>query len=203
MDNVTAIVLAAGLSRRMGSDNKLLLPVNGEPMIVRTLRAYREFCSDVVVVAGFDAENLAECVRHLGLRLTHNPDFAEGQARSVATGLRAAQGAEHVMVGLGDQPALTRDHLDTLFQRHIAAGGKKITVPHNGTARGNPIVIPGDMIDQMLEDKQNPGCGKFTRERPDMVHLTPLQDAAFFHDVDTPEDYAALSQHLPMTEDAQ
>lgn len=203
MAEVTAIVLAAGLSRRMGDDNKLLLPVGGEPMIVRTLRAYQDFCKDVVVVAGFEAENLAACLRHHDLNLAHNPDYAKGQARSVATGLRAAQGAEHVMVGLGDQPALTRGHLDTLFQRHMDAGGRKITVPHNGTARGNPIVIPGDMIDKMLADKQNPGCGKFTRERPDLVHMTPLKDAAFFYDVDTPEDYAALSEHVPITEDAQ
>ncbi|MEL7012534.1 MAG: nucleotidyltransferase family protein [Pseudomonadota bacterium] len=203
MPDVTAIVLAAGMSRRMGDDNKLLLPVGGEPMIMRTLRAYQDFCKEIVVVAGYEAEKIAASIRHLDLKLAHNPDFAEGQARSVATGLRAAKGAAHVMVGLADQPTLTHDHLNTLFRRHMDAGGQIITVPHNGTARGNPIIIPGDMIDKMLEDQQNPGCHTFTRERPDLVNMTPLTDAAYFHDVDTPQDYAALSQKLLMAEDAQ
>ncbi|MEM6577596.1 MAG: nucleotidyltransferase family protein [Pseudomonadota bacterium] len=203
MTRTTAVVLAAGLSRRMGEQNKLLLPIAGQPMIVHTLRAYQEACDDVLVVTGFDADNITAALRPLNLRLVHNVEFAKGQATSVATGLRTALGADQIIVGLGDQPSLRGPHLHTLIRRHETTGGRKITVPTNGTARGNPIVIPGGLVDQMLEDRQNPGCGKFTRQRPDLVDLIPLTDPAYYRDVDTPEDYAAVFHHMPTTEYVQ
>ncbi|MEM9342180.1 MAG: nucleotidyltransferase family protein [Pseudomonadota bacterium] len=197
MHKPTAIVLAAGLSRRMGAENKLLLPVDGQPMIRRTVRAYTECCDRVIVVTGFEAPAIRRALQDLTVHIVHNPDFANGQATSVATGLRAALGAADVLVGLGDQPLLTRHHLDALIKAH--AGATKISVPHNGQSRGNPIAIPGPLAKRMLEDRQNPGCGKFTRERRDLVNFIPLKDPAYFTDVDTPEDYATVAPK----EDAQ
>lgn len=200
MTKVTAVILAAGLSRRMGHENKLLLPVNGKPMIAQTLRAYVEVCDDVIVVTGFEADRVQSAIAHLNVRVIANPDFAEGQATSVALGLRESLGSETIIVGLGDQPSLKSRNLEALISTHVDAGGQKVTVPYDGVARGNPIVIPGCLVGKMLEDQQNPGCGKFTRERPDLVNLTPLSAEAYFNDVDTPEDYAALSARLETTE---
>jgi len=194
MDNVTAVVLAAGLSRRMGERNKLLLPVGGQPIIRRTVAAYAARCRDVIVVTGFEADKVCEAVQDLNVRLVHNPDFASGQPTSVATGLRAAQGAMHVLMGLGDQPLLKTEAIDALVRAHLDAGGHKISIPHDGQSRGNPIAIPGSLIEALLEDRQNPGCRTFTRERTDMVSLIPLSDPAYFQDIDTPEDYANLAQ---------
>lgn len=201
MTSVTAVVLAAGMSRRMGAANKLLLPVEGEPMIVRTLRAYLGACDDLLVVTGCDADKISGAIDHLDLRIVHNHDFQNGQATSVAAGLRAVKDADHVLIGLGDQPFLMRQHLDALMQAHLEQRGAKITVPHNGKNRGNPIVIPGTMLPALLQDKQNPGCGKFTRERQDLVNLTNMSEPAFFRDIDTPEEYAAYQSRARTLED--
>ncbi|MEM6480718.1 MAG: nucleotidyltransferase family protein [Pseudomonadota bacterium] len=203
MTKLTAVVLAAGMSRRMGRENKLLLPVNGRPMIVRTLCVYLDVCDDVVVVTGFEADRIRAAIGHLDVDVVHNPDFANGQATSVAVGLRKSLGSDTVMVGLGDQPSLRSSHLDALIQSHIGTGAQKVTIPCNRESRGNPIVIPKRLVGKMLEDKQNPGCGKFTRQRRDLVDLVPFSETAFFHDVDTPEDYAALSNPFETTETVQ
>lgn len=202
MSKVSAVILAAGLSKRMGKQNKLLLPVAGKPMIARTLDAYIDTCDEVVVVTGFEAGYVAATLRHLDLRTVHNPDFAVGQATSVAIGLRTVFGADHVVVGLADQPWLCRRHLSDLIRIHIDAGGKKITVPYNGEDRGNPIIIPGSLVPALLQDDQNPGCAKFTRTRPDLVDLVPCSEHAYFKDVDTPADYAAISTRVPTAEEA-
>ncbi|MEO1026115.1 MAG: nucleotidyltransferase family protein [Pseudomonadota bacterium] len=192
MNKVTAVVLAAGLSRRMGQRNKMLLPIAGEAMMLRTLRAYLGVFDDVLIVTGFEADKIGAAVAHLNLRIVHNPDYEDGQASSVAVGLRAAPNADHVVIGLGDQPLLRRGELELLVKTHLSRGGTKITVPHNGTSRGNPIVVPGRLLPEILEDKQNPGCGMFTRTRPDLVDFVSLPNQGFFYDVDTPDEYAEL-----------
>lgn len=193
MTRVTGIVLAAGLSRRMGQQNKLLLPVHGKPIIRCTVEAYIAFCDEVMVVTGHEADMVRDCLSGLDLRFVHNPEFAQGQATSVAAGLRAVLEADCILVGLGDQPRLIANHLRELVSAYFELGGTKIAVPHDGTERGNPIAIPGAMVAQMLADKQNPGCGKFTREHPDLVAMIPFEERAYFDDVDTPDDYVALT----------
>lgn len=193
MVKVAAVVLAAGLSQRMGKQNKLLMSVGGKPMVRRTLEAFVARCDEVIVVTGYEANEVRDRISGLSLRVVHNPDYAKGQATSVAAGLKAALGAECILVGLGDQPLLTTTHLDALIAAHHDVDSTKISVPHNGRSRGNPIVIPGALAGQMLADKQNPGCGKFTRQRPDLVNLIQMNARAYFDDVDTPEDYAALT----------
>ncbi|MEM6586839.1 MAG: nucleotidyltransferase family protein [Pseudomonadota bacterium] len=187
-----AVILAAGLSRRMGDQNKLLLPVWGEPMIRRTVRAYAGAGLEVMVVTGFAARDITHAITDLPVRFVHNPDFERGQKTSVAAGLKAARGADDVLVGLGDQPRLGPLQIKNLINAHSAAGGGKISIPHDGDRRGNPIAIPGALIDALLSDQQNPGCHTFTRTRPELVNAIPLTDPAYYSDVDTPEAYSDL-----------
>lgn len=200
MAEIVAVILAAGVSRRMGTQNKLLLPFGGKPIIRRTVEAYVEHCDEVVVVTGHEAEQVEMALAALRVKIVHNPTYRSGQATSVAAGLKAICNAECVLVGLGDQPHLRPEHIDALISAHLATGGRHISIPHDGVARGNPIVVPGALVGQMLADKQNPGCGKFTRRRPDLVNTVKLAARAFFDDVDTPRDYAALTSQLSQKE---
>ena len=77
---MSAIVLAAGRSERMGRRNKLLLEIDGEPMIRRTVRRFVE-CSleECVVVLGFEAERVAEALTEIPCRTVENEDWRSGQ----------------------------------------------------------------------------------------------------------------------------
>lgn len=187
MDKVGAIILAAGLSRRMGERNKLLLPIGDVPMIRHVVETYlTAIDGEVCVVTGFEAVRIETALSGLPVRLVHNHQFEKGQPFSVQAGLIGASETEHLLIGLGDQPQLTSDDLRTLIRAHLAANTAKISIPHQGKIRGNPIIVPADMRTRLLTDKANPGCGKFTRANPDLAQYIPLLQPGFFNDIDTP-----------------
>jgi molybdenum cofactor cytidylyltransferase len=194
MHEVAAIMLAAGLSRRMGSENKLLLEVGGQPMVRHVARTYLEaFRGPLVVVTGFEADCVARALDDLPVTLAHNPDYDTGQPSSVATGLAHAPDAEAVLIGLADQPKLRPSDLNALLAAHKAGDAAKITIPMTETARGNPIVIPHGLRPRLTENPSKPGCMRFTREHPEHVQAAPLTAPGFYSDIDTPADYQALA----------
>jgi len=193
MAEANAIILAAGLSTRMGERNKLLLDSGGMPLIRRVVRAYcAALKGPIFVVTGFEATRISAAVNDLPVRTIHNPHFADGQQTSVVAGLSNVSPDGPTILGLGDQPELTADDLTWLIAQHSKAPDK-ITIPHdlNGT-RGNPIVIPKALRAQMLASPKSPGCRKFTRENPHLVRKVQSPSSGFFVDVDTPDDYARL-----------
>lgn len=195
MRNVTVILMAAGLSRRMGERNKLLLPINGVPMIRHMVDLYAGMSTQpVLVVTGHDAKAVEEALEGSNAKPVFNPDYAQGQQTSVACGLRAADGANPILIGLGDQPLLTRDDLNTLFAAHEAADQDRISIPILDNQRGNPILVPGHLRARLLADPKSPGCKTFTRAHPEHIQFHALPGPGFYTDIDTPEAYSALLQ---------
>ena len=198
MDRVGAIILAAGLSRRMEEHNKLLLSIGGVPMIRHVVETYLEAIDgEVCVVTGFEATRIGAALVGLPVRLVHNEDFEMGQPFSVRAGLLAAPDAEHVLIGLGDQPQLTTEDLLALIRAHLAGNTAKISIPLQGELRGNPIVVPITLRSGLLADKTNPGCARFTRANPDLVQHIPMSQPGFFNDIDTPAAFTAFQQMAP------
>lgn len=194
MHDVSAIVLAGGLSQRMGAVNKLLLPIDGVPMIRRCVQAYLAVCTgEVRVVTGHQHAQVRTALNGLEVAFTHNPVFANGQKTSVAAGVAAAARSDALFVALGDQPFLTPDNLAALLDAHFSAGGERISLPERNGKRGNPLVIPDQLRARLLEDRQNPGCHRFTRNNPHLVNCVATRRQAFFHDIDTPEGFHALT----------
>ena len=193
MGDVAAIILAAGLSRRMGARNKLLLPVGRVPMIRHMVDTYRAIAThSVLVVTGHEATEIEAALAGSGATTLFNPDFADGQPTSVACGLRAADGVDTMVIGLGDQPLLTGGDLRALLAAHQAADRDRISIPRWDEQRGNPIVVPGSLRARLLADPTSPGCKKFTRTFPEHVQFHALSAPGFYADIDTPEAYDAL-----------
>ena len=184
MDSFGAIILAAGLSRRMENCNKLLLPIHGKPMIRHVMETYLSVVD----------ERIEAALQGLDVQIVHNEDFEAGQLFSVRAGLLEACGAQHYLIGLGDQPDLSGDDLRALITAHLARDVQKISIPHQDATRGNPIVVPAAMRAQLLADQANPGCGKFTRAHPELAQHIPMTQAGFFNDIDTPAAFEAFAQ---------
>ena len=197
MYNCAAIVLAAGMSTRMGDTNKLLIEIDGTPMIRRTVMTAIATCdAPVTVVTGHQSDLIKAALSGLPVTFVFNPNYAKGQKTSVACGLNASPEAESTLVVLGDQPRLTPQHLSWLLAQQNAA---KITIPICGENRGNPIVVPHTLMPRLLADKQNPGCYMFTRQSPDLVKFVETDQHAFFQDIDTPKDLDNLTQQEELT----
>ncbi|MCY0150388.1 nucleotidyltransferase family protein [Hoeflea sp. G2-23] len=198
MYDTAAIVLAAGLSRRMGAVNKLLIDINGAAMIRNTVSACAAVCdAPVTVVTGHQAAVIEQVLAGLNVRFIHNPDYASGQASSVVSGLNAVPEARTTLVVLGDQPLLDNEALRQLLAAHRASDETRITIPVNGTDRGNPLVIPLALKASLLSDKTNPGCRKFTRNNPDKVNQVAFDNPAYFTDLDTLDDLESFQKAQP------
>lgn len=193
MYKTAAILLAAGLSQRMGARNKLLLLVNGVPMIRRVALQYRAALDGpIAVVTGHESKLVEAALADLDVHCVFNPDYAQGQQSSVAFGLSQCPDAQQVLIGLGDQPLLQAKDVTTLLELHESRAREQISIPAISEMRGNPIVVPRKLRAQLTQDPDRPGCMRFTRDNPDLVYRHPLTAKGFYRDVDTPESYAEL-----------
>lgn len=191
MHSAGAIILAAGLSSRMGDANKLLLHIDGIPMIRCVVQQYCSALDGVItVVTGHQARDVCAALDGMNVTCVHNPDYAQGQQGSVAIGLKHAPDAEVLLIGLGDQPLLTAHDIKMLMKEQKDTAPSKVAIPAKGDQRGNPICVPHKLRALLMADPLRPGCMRFTRDNPDMVHRYPLVARGFYTDIDTPKDYA-------------
>lgn len=192
MTEVAAIILAAGLSRRMGRRNKLLLPVGGVPMISHVVAQYRAaFSGPITVVTGHEAPKIEAALEGIDVDCVFNPSYEQGQQTSVVAGLQHCVQADVVLIGLGDQPLLRPEDITALLDAHRGASDK-IAIPVKGDTRGNPIAVPRALRPHLTADPARPGCMRFTRDNPDLVQRHPLASQGFYTDIDTPSAYALL-----------
>jgi CTP:molybdopterin cytidylyltransferase MocA/xanthine/CO dehydrogenase XdhC/CoxF family maturation factor len=190
----SAIVLAAGLSRRMGTQNKLLLPMGGQPMIRRVVEnVLAAGFIEVVVVLGHEADDVRRALGSLPVRQVHNDRFESGQVSSVRAGLGALeQPVDAVMVCLGDQPLLATDDLIAAQAAYAEHAVGSILVPVRGEQRGNPVIVDWQSARDTLERGVNFGCRHFMDENPERVYRWPAPSDHFVRDVDEPGDYQTL-----------
>lgn len=198
MTRVSALLLAAGESRRMRGLNKLYLDFDGEPLLRRSVRTLLAFpFEEVVVVLGPERERAAELLRDLRVRTTFNPDYAEGQMTSVHAGLAALEWAcEGVMICLVDQPRLTAGDLGEIVRVFSRRGGHSIVVPTFEGRRGNPIIIAAAQRDSILGARRNLGCKHLIERHPEEVLAVEMSNDHVVADIDTPEAYHALVARL-------
>jgi molybdenum cofactor cytidylyltransferase len=190
----SAVVLAAGLSRRMGPANKLLLPLEGEPLVRRAVgRVLGAGLVEVVVVLGHAADEVELALAGLQVRCVLNAGFASGQVSSVRTGLGALrEPVDAVMICLGDQPLLTSADLRAVLDAYGARPHGSILVPFRGDRRGNPVLIDAPSARETLERGTNFGCRHFIDQHPERVYRWQAPSDHFVRDVDEPADYQAL-----------
>jgi molybdenum cofactor cytidylyltransferase len=192
---VSVVVLAAGLSARMGGRHKMLLDVAGEPMIRRTVRAVLAIDPvETIVVTGHRAEAVETALAGLPIEFVRNPLFAEGQPSSVAAGVRAlTRFCDAFMIVLGDQALLVPKDLRGLLAAYVRTdAGMSVLVPCHGGKRGNPVVFAARHVPEVCAGGLNIGCRHLIETHPDLVARVEMPSDVYVLDCDTPDDYAAL-----------
>ena len=188
---IAAVVLAAGLSRRMGNADKLLLPVNGRPLYAHVLTAG---CSSLFG-ARFAVTNvpaLAAAARAHGYTVIPSPRASDGMGFSVAAGAAALPGNAQAAVFLNaDQPFVPEALLNALVSAWRAHGG--IIVPTLNGAPRAPVLFDRRYFAALTALTGETGGRSVYRAHMDDVTLLPWADAAAFRDIDTPADYERLT----------
>lgn len=187
---IAAVVLAAGESRRMG-EPKLLMPLEGKPVLRHVVDALTAAPVDeIVVVVGRYIEEVLSILIDTSVGVAENPRYADGMLSSVRAGIRSfASTPEAIIVAPGDQPAIRSEWVGALIASYRAAGGG-IHVPAHGGRRGHPVLFDGRYIDDVLTRFDNAGLRGLLRDYPDDVHEVTIADEGIFEDLDTPADFA-------------
>lgn len=189
---IAAVVLAAGLSTRMGRQ-KLLLPVGEERPLVRLSveQVLAGGLDAVIVVLGPDSEAVAAALAGLPVRTVVNPRYAEGQSTSLGAGLEAVPpGTEAVVVALGDQP-LPDPSLTGRLVAVFRQTGQPIVLARYRDGRGHPVLFAASVFDELRAVTGDQGGRPVIARDPSRVAEVSV-DAPMPPDVDTWADYAAL-----------
>ncbi len=187
---VTALVLAGGLSRRMGSLNKLLASINSEVMVRTTTRqALASLCDRVVVVLGHEAEQVQRALSGLKVDFVVNSDYREGLGASVRAGAHAVQAGHAVLVCLGDMPDVDAGIMNALIQAY-RSGSPQVCQPVYAGKRGNPVLWAAERVADLRQMEGDEGARQLIQRHVDALCLVPVDTAGVVQDIDTPQDLA-------------
>ena len=192
---IAAIVLAAGLSRRMGQA-KLLMPVGGRAIIRYVVESVLAGGVDSVwVVTWPDVEPIEAALAGFEVQIVVNPAPEEGQAGSVRTGIAALPpSVDAVLIALGDQPSLAPSIIPALLAARRASP-KLIVAPRYRDGQGNPVLFKREIFPELLHLTGDQGARPIIQKEPARVEWVEL-DLAMPPDVDTPDDYERIRANL-------
>jgi len=189
---ITALVLAAGLSRRMDAF-KLLLPWRGNTVVgqvVDTLCAAG--LADILVVTGHRAADVSAAIGASAARPVFNPRYADGEMlSSIQTGLAVLAGEASsppaALICLGDQPQMQVSTVQSLLAAGAACEWQRILIPSYDMHAGHPIILPKHVWPDVLatgRDLRTVLAG-YSAE----VDYITVETPSILADLDTPEDY--------------
>ena len=190
---VVAVVLAAGLSRRMGTP-KQLLRIGGETILERTLKNVRASnVSEIVLVLGYAAESVKKEVSTEGLKVVHNADYEQGMGSSLRAGLAAVDaGATAALVVLADQPWVRSETFDNLIACHRESR-PQIIIPIYKGFRGNPVLLDRSVFPEVQSLSGDVGCRAIFGDHTDGILKLAVDDPGILLDIDSRDDFENLS----------
>ena len=193
---VAAVILAAGLSTRMGQ-NKLLLALDGETVVRRALgTATKAGLDPVVVVLGHDAERVRAEIAGMPCVPVVNPNYAAGKVTSLQAGIAeaSARQAGAAIVMLADMPFVTTNMLATIIARQQATGAPMI-VSRYGDVNAPPMLYARALFKELLA-LSGEACGKemLRRHRAEAIAVSWPERA--LADIDVPDDYLRIRTQL-------
>lgn len=184
INQVTAVVLASGFSKRMGN-NKLLLPIGGKPMIEHVFEAVCQAdFAETIVVTAYDA--IAEMADLYGFKVVRNKHPEKGQSYSVVLGVAETLQSDGWMFFNGDMPWLQADTIEILL-RQVAS--ERIVVPKYGESPGQPVYFSAAYREELLSLTGDHGGRTIMRSHPENICYVSIDQLRQGMDIDTPESY--------------
>jgi len=182
------IMLAAGLSRRMGGPNKLLQSYQGKPLLAHALGAAEQIeFRDRMAVTGRDSAETEALAASFGFQSTFNPRFTEGLGTSIAAGARAlSPDIDGVFIALGDMPGIERETYCALAAKFTQ--GSIVLPLHLGT-RGHPVLFCASYVPELLALSGDEGARSLLSRHALRVAEVEIANPGAVRDVDTREDF--------------
>jgi molybdenum cofactor cytidylyltransferase len=207
--SLCGVILAAGESRRMGTD-KALLPwppvspgqVPNKTFLSAAIESLAQVSDAVIVVTGKNRRSLAPVIYANGASLAINHDPDRGQFSSLQTGLQEVlnRGRDAAIVTLVDRPPVSDATMERL---HAAFGSamarwKWAVVPQYNGKHGHPIFLAREMIEAFLKAPATASARDIQQQNREQIVYVEVEDPLVTVNVNTPEEYAALQRAVPL-----
>ena len=190
---ISAILLAAGQSKRMGA-LKQLMPFGQSTIVEQAVgNLLGSAVVEVIVVVGYKAEDVIKAIAAKPIRMVINPDYEQGMSTSIIAGLNLVHGGvQGVMLAMGDQPLVNSKTINGLIDE-FCNHDKGIAVPTYQGRRGHPIIFAIKYKEQLLKLKGDVGGRQIMKDHPDDVLEVAVDSESIVADFDTTDDYQAYA----------
>ena len=191
--NISATILAAGSSQRMG-DNKLLLPFQDNTLINVVCKTIIDsYLKPVFVVTGFENKKVLESLPKSIDKIIYNEDWSRGMATSINKAISSLpNNIDGNMIVLGDMPLVTVKTINKLHQVFLNNNGNKIIYADYLGKQANPVIFPRKFFDEILHLNGDKGCKKIIYKNRKSSIGVPIDSSEVIFDCDTKDDYSDL-----------
>jgi len=189
---VSAILLAAGESRRMG-EFKQLLTLGGKTFVeccVDNLLAAR--VGEVIVVTGHRAADVERAVGDRPVRVVRNEDYRSGMSGSIKRGVReVSHDARACLIALVDQPQIRTDVINRVIETY-EAGDPLVVIPTYQGKNGHPVLVDLRLREEVLAMSPDQGLRQVVHAHASDTARVEVQTETVLIDFDYPEDYMRI-----------
>jgi molybdenum cofactor cytidylyltransferase len=192
-EDLGVLILAAGLSSRMGRP-KMLLPWQGSTVIQSVVNAYiSSGIGEIIVVTGGGRQEIENLLSGLPVRLVFNPLFKNGEMLdSLKIGLHSfSEGTNAAMIALGDQPRIRSAEIELVVDGYLHSEAP-LVVPSYQMRRGHPWVVERPLWSEILNLEIPRTLRNFLQDNSGAIHYISVDTPSILMDMDTPEDYERL-----------
>ena len=188
---ISAIILAAGESKRMGSLNKLLLPIHEEPIIrIVCKNVIKAKLDQVILVTGHQSSEIKKVVPDQINQIIHNSKWKNGMMSSIFAGMsKLDDDIDGNLIILGDMPLISTKTIKLITREFQKYDGEHIVYPTFGNKQANPVIFPKKYFSEILNSQGDKGCKKVLKKYPKDSISIEFHSNEVIVDCDTRDDY--------------
>ena len=189
---ISAILLAAGQSKRMNGENKLTKKIQGIPLIKHSVKnILASSIDELIIVLGYQKEIIEKLIdKNEKIKFVFNKDFESGMASSIKTGLNnLSEKTEAFFICLGDMPMVSHDIYNQLIK---SKDNKEIIVPTYKGQQGNPVLFNKSMKEKIIGITGDVGAKKILELNKDKILSLEISDQGITRGFDTQDDFNSL-----------
>jgi len=189
---ISAILLAAGQSKRMDGENKLTKKIQGAPLIKHSVKnILASSIDELIIVLGYQKEIIEKLIdKNKKIKFVFNKDFENGMASSIKTGLNnLSEKTEAFFICLGDMPMVNHDIYNQLIK---SKEKKEIIIPTYKGQQGNPVLFNKSMKEKIMGITGDVGAKKILELNKDKILNLEINDQSITKGFDTQDNFNFL-----------
>ena len=188
---ISAIVLAAGQSKRMNGDNKLIKKYNKKYLINHIIGTLIKSKVDkIIVVLGFQSSKVRKItIKNKKINFVYNKNYKSGMASSIKTGLkRVSKKNIGFLIIHADMPKISKKIINK-FCDAIKSKGREIFAPIYKRKMGNPVGFKYSMLKSLKKITGDRGAKKIIKRNKKKLYLIKVNSKSIFNDLNIPRDF--------------